>query len=89
VRAYVITTGVIFGLIVVAHVLRVIVEGSRLVKEPFDFAYADRTISFAVDLPPHAVAAVTLEFAPEPSDAGAATLASDAGCSPRRVLGGT
>jgi hypothetical protein len=34
VRAYVVTTGVIFGLIVVAHVLRVIEEGSRLAKEP-------------------------------------------------------
>ena len=45
---------------------------SRLVKEPFGFAYADRTVRFDVDLPPHAVAAVTLELAPEPSDAGAA-----------------
>ena len=45
---------------------------SRLVKEPLGFAYADRTIRFDVVLPPHAVAAVTLEFAPEPSGAGGA-----------------
>jgi len=45
---------------------------SRLVKEPFGFAYADRTIRFDVDLPPHAVAAVTLELAPEPAGRGAA-----------------
>jgi xylan 1,4-beta-xylosidase len=62
---------------------------SRLVKEPFDFAYADRTVSFDVELPPHAVAAVTLEFAPEPSDAGAGILAPGVGCPPRRVLEGT
>ena len=45
---------------------------SRLVKEPLGFSYANRTVRFDVDLPPHAVAAVTLELAPEPSDAGAA-----------------
>jgi xylan 1,4-beta-xylosidase len=45
-------------------------EASRLVKEPFRLAYADRTIRFDVDLPPYAVAAVTLEFAP--TDRGAA-----------------
>jgi xylan 1,4-beta-xylosidase len=44
---------------------------SRLVREPLDFSYADRTVRFAVVLPPHAVAAVTLEPAPEP-DAGPA-----------------
>ena len=44
---------------------------SRLVKEPLGFSYADRTVRFDVDLPPHAVAAVTLEIAPEPSDRGA------------------
>ena len=41
-------------------------------KEPLGFSYANRTVRFDVDLPPHAVAAVTLELAPEPSDAGAA-----------------
>jgi hypothetical protein len=34
-----------------------------LVKEPLDFAYADRRIRFDVDLPQHAVAIVTLELA--------------------------
>jgi hypothetical protein len=33
-KAYLITTGTIFGLIVVAHVWRVFKEGSRLAKEP-------------------------------------------------------
>jgi hypothetical protein len=41
------------------------------VKEPLDFSYEDRIVRFGVVLPPHAVAAVTLELAPEPSDAGA------------------
>jgi xylan 1,4-beta-xylosidase len=45
---------------------------SRLVKEPLGFSYEDRTVRFEVDLPPHAVAAVTLDLAPAPSDAGAA-----------------
>lgn len=45
---------------------------SRLLKEPLGFSYENRTIRFDVDLPPHAVAAVTLDLAPEPSDAGAA-----------------
>jgi hypothetical protein len=38
---------------------------SRLVKEPLSFSYENRMVRFEVDLPPHAVAAVTLEFAPE------------------------
>jgi hypothetical protein len=33
-RAYVITTGVVFALLVVAHLLRVIQEGSQLMKQP-------------------------------------------------------
>ena len=37
---------------------------SRLMKEPLKFSYEHRTVHFEVDLPPHAVAAVTLEFAP-------------------------
>lgn len=45
---------------------------SRLTKEPLGFAYENRTVRFDIDLPPHAVAAVTLAFAPEPPDAGAA-----------------
>jgi hypothetical protein len=34
VRAYLITTGSVFGLIVVAHVLRVVEEGTHLMSDP-------------------------------------------------------
>jgi hypothetical protein len=34
-KAYVITTGVIFGMITVAHLLRFVMEGSHLAGEPF------------------------------------------------------
>ena len=34
-KAYVLTTGTIFGLIVVAHVLRVIDEGMHLAGDPY------------------------------------------------------
>jgi hypothetical protein len=34
-KAYVMTTGAVFGLITLAHVLRVVAEGPRLVSEPF------------------------------------------------------
>lgn len=47
-------------------------EASRLVEEPLDVVYEARTIRFDVDLPPHAVVAVTLALAPERSDAGGA-----------------
>ena len=33
-KSYVITTGVVFGLIALAHVWRIIEEGQHLVKEP-------------------------------------------------------
>jgi len=33
-KAYVVTTGVVFGLIVVAHVARIVAEGPRLVTDP-------------------------------------------------------
>lgn len=33
-RAYLMTTGTVFGLITLAHVWRVCVEGPRLAKEP-------------------------------------------------------
>jgi xylan 1,4-beta-xylosidase len=39
---------------------------SRLVKEPLGCSYEDGTIRFSFDLPPHAVAAVTLEPAGDP-----------------------
>ena len=34
-KAYVVTTGIIFALITVAHILRVFAEGPRLAKDPF------------------------------------------------------
>ncbi|MES2176657.1 MAG: hypothetical protein V4550_02235 [Gemmatimonadota bacterium] len=34
-RAYVITTGVVFGLLAAAHVWRIFVEGSGVAKPPF------------------------------------------------------
>jgi hypothetical protein len=33
-KAYLWTTGVVFGLIALAHILRIIVEGVRLATEP-------------------------------------------------------
>jgi hypothetical protein len=33
-RAYVITTGIVFALLVVAHIWRAIEEGSQLMKQP-------------------------------------------------------
>jgi hypothetical protein len=34
-RAYVITTGIVFGLIVLGHIARAMAEGLGLVKDPF------------------------------------------------------
>jgi hypothetical protein len=34
-KAYLITTGIIFALIVAAHILRAIAEGPQVVKDPF------------------------------------------------------
>jgi hypothetical protein len=34
-KGYVITSGSVFGLITLAHILRVFAEGPRLVKEPW------------------------------------------------------
>ena len=33
-KAYLITTGTVFGLITVAHVVRIVVEGPRLATDP-------------------------------------------------------
>jgi hypothetical protein len=33
-KAYLITTGTVFGLITLAHILRLFAEGPRLAKEP-------------------------------------------------------
>jgi xylan 1,4-beta-xylosidase len=38
-------------------------ENSRLVKEPLAWAYQDQGLDLTVSLPPHGVAAVTVEFA--------------------------
>lgn len=43
---------------------------SRLVKEPLGWKYEEGTVQVDVDLPPHAVASVTLEFASERRDGG-------------------
>jgi hypothetical protein len=34
-KAYVTTTGVVFGLLFVVHIWRVIVEGTQLARDPF------------------------------------------------------
>jgi hypothetical protein len=34
-KTYVMTTGAVFALITLAHLFRVVVEGTRLVTEPF------------------------------------------------------
>jgi hypothetical protein len=34
-RAYLLTTGVVFGMIMVAHAIRVIYEGPQLVRDPW------------------------------------------------------
>ena len=34
-KAYVITTGVLFGLLTIAHVIRIVLENPRLVRDPF------------------------------------------------------
>jgi hypothetical protein len=34
-KAYLITTGTVFGLVVVLHVWRVVVEGGSLARDPF------------------------------------------------------
>ncbi|HEY5810822.1 MAG TPA: hypothetical protein VIT67_22820 [Povalibacter sp.] len=34
-RAYVITTGIVFGLLVLAHIARGVAEGAQVVKDPF------------------------------------------------------
>jgi hypothetical protein len=37
-KAYVMTTGIVFGLLVVAHIWRVIEEGTALAKDPWYIA---------------------------------------------------
>ncbi len=40
---------------------------SRTIKEPHPWKYQDQTVQLEINLPPHAVAAVTVEFVPEES----------------------
>lgn len=46
---------------------------SRMVREPIDWSYVDRTIRLNVDIPPHAVVAITLDLALEPVDPSTGT----------------
>ena len=43
---------------------------SQMVREPQPWKYEDGTIHLDLALPPHAVAAISVEFAPEPSKGG-------------------
>jgi hypothetical protein len=47
-RTYVAITGVIFGLITVAHVWRFVAEGSRLATEPFFILMTVASTAFAL-----------------------------------------
>ena len=47
-KAYVMITGVVFGLITVAHVLRVIAEGPHLMMEPWYLVLTAATASLCV-----------------------------------------
>ena len=49
-----------------------LVAASRLVQEPPGWWHENRAVRSGVELPPHMVAAVTLEPAAGPSDPGAA-----------------
>ena len=44
---------------------------SRLIKEPIGWRYETGTIHLDLDLPPHGVAAITMEFSAEPTGGGA------------------
>jgi hypothetical protein len=33
-KPYIVTTGIIFGLLLISHVARVVVEGTHLIREP-------------------------------------------------------
>ena len=47
-RTYVAITGVIFGLITVAHIWRIVAEGSRLATEPFFVLMTVTSTAFAL-----------------------------------------
>jgi xylan 1,4-beta-xylosidase len=46
-------------------------EASRVWKEPHPCEYVNESLYLDISLPPHAVAAITVEFAPEPEIGGA------------------
>ena len=54
-----------------AHEVERLQEASRVLKEPHQWEYEERTINLDITLPPHAVAAITLEFAPDQFKGGA------------------
>lgn len=43
-KAYVVTTGTVFGLLVVAHLWRIVEEGARLARDPW---FASVTVAAA------------------------------------------
>ena len=45
-------------------------EASRMWKEPHPCEYVNESLYLNITLPPHAVAAITVEFAPEPGQVG-------------------
>ena len=47
-KSYVMTTGAVFGLITVAHVLRIIAEGPHLMTEPWFVLLTVATASLCV-----------------------------------------
>lgn len=47
-KAYVITTGVVFGLLTIAHLLRMVVEEGRLAREPEYLAITAASAALAV-----------------------------------------
>ena len=47
-KAYLITTGTVFGLIVLAHIWRVLEEGPHLAKDPFYVAITVATAAFCL-----------------------------------------
>jgi len=47
-RAYVITTGAVFGLLTIAHVLRMVMEKPDLASEPFYLAITAASAALSV-----------------------------------------
>ena len=48
-----------------AHEVEHLQEASRVWKEPHPWEYEEQALHLNITLPPHAVAAITLEFAPD------------------------